>query len=185
MCREKGLCMQASTPAAPTSVRGPFVSGPIPAQPAVDSAPAPHSLVTPPVVNDAAVGAQHPMLQSAGTMRQLTGCETAADCMAKFLELAEEGGQLAALREEDCIAVMGGAIDRGNFELAKVLPFAKCLRYQLARTTSTHNLHMDPIELSHRDPLPSGDSFSVLRCMISRQRYQRCKPLQNILSPDI
>lgn len=66
-------------------------------------------------------GAQHPLLRSAVAMRQLTGCETAADCMAKFLELAEEEGQLAVLTEADCIAVIGGAIDRGNFELAKVL----------------------------------------------------------------
>ena len=53
-------------------------------------------------------------------MRQLTGCETAPDCMAKFLELAEHEEQIAVLTEEDCIAVIAAAIDRGNFELAKV-----------------------------------------------------------------
>ena len=63
---------------------------------------------------------KHPILQSRTGMRQLSGCDSAADCMAQFLELAEKEEALAVLSEEDCIALMSAAISRGNFKLAKV-----------------------------------------------------------------
>lgn len=63
---------------------------------------------------------QHPVLQSRAGMRQLSGCESAADCMAQFLELAEQQEAIAVLNEEDCISVISAAISRGNFKLAKV-----------------------------------------------------------------
>jgi hypothetical protein len=62
---------------------------------------------------------QHPVLQSRAGMRQLSGCESASECMAQFLELAEEQDAIAVLTEEDCISLISAAISRGNFKLAK------------------------------------------------------------------
>lgn len=63
---------------------------------------------------------QHPVLQSTAGMRQLSGCDSAADCMAQFLELAEKQEAIAILNEEDCISLISAAISRGNFKLGKV-----------------------------------------------------------------
>ena len=65
---------------------------------------------------------QHPVLQSTAGMRQLSGCDSAADCMAQFLELAEKQEAIAVLNEEDCISLISAAISRGNFKLGKVWP---------------------------------------------------------------
>jgi hypothetical protein len=65
-------------------------------------------------------GPQHPVLLSRAGMRQLSGSESAADCIAQFLELAEKEDSLAVLMEDDCIALISAAVDRGNFKLAKV-----------------------------------------------------------------
>eukprot|EP00892_Ulva_mutabilis_P001097 jgi/Ulvmu1/10989/UM007_0169.1 len=109
---------EASIPSAPSTVPS-VTPGSISAQPLAGSAPVSPEPSAAVPASDAPTGVQHSMLQSAAVMRQLTGCETATDCMAKFLELAEQEDQLGVLKEEDCIAVIGAAIDRGNFELAK------------------------------------------------------------------
>lgn len=73
---------------------------------------------------------QHPVLQSTAGMRQLSGCDSAADCMAQFLELAEKQEAIAVLNEEDCISLISAAISRGNFKLGKVWPEqALCARH--------------------------------------------------------
>lgn len=89
--------------------------------------------------------AQHPVLQSRAGMRQLSGCDSAADCMAQFLELAEKQEAIAVLNEEDCISLISATISRGNFKLAKVWHWtAQFSEVDPPNYLSLHPLHQNP-----------------------------------------
>ena len=64
----------------------------------------------------------HPVLAQSFMLRQLTACKDATTCLATFVELAEKEKQMASLTESDCLTLMAAACDRGNTDLAQVLP---------------------------------------------------------------
>jgi hypothetical protein len=63
----------------------------------------------------------HEVLKSAESMGIIASCETAASCMSRFVELADARGTLAVLTEQDCLAIIGEAFERGNNTLAQVI----------------------------------------------------------------
>jgi hypothetical protein len=62
----------------------------------------------------------HPLLQSPGALRQLSGLDTAAACMEMMLQMVEAEDAVAALTEADCLALISACFDRGNYTLASV-----------------------------------------------------------------